>query len=106
METTIPADLLLVRGTCIVNESMLSGESTPLLKESIDLWVADACTHKTTVLFSSTKVPQLSLGEPACTPDGGCLAVARWLRKQCLQQEVSPSWAQVSLDDVFYSYLI
>ena len=79
-ETTIPADLLLVRGTCIVNEAMLSGETTPLLKESIELWEADARldvdgAHKNTVLFGGTKVLQSSPGEPACTPDGGCLAV-------------------------------
>ena len=59
---------------------MLSGELTPLLKESIELWEADERldvngTHKTTVLFEGTKVLQSSSGEPACTPDGGCLAV-------------------------------
>lgn len=79
-ETTIPADLLLVRGTCIVNEAMLSGESTPLLKESIELWEADASldvdgAHKNATLFGGTKILQSSSGEPACTPDGGCLAV-------------------------------
>ena len=40
-EITIPANLLLVCGTCIVNEAMLTGESTPLLKESIEHWEAD-----------------------------------------------------------------
>ncbi len=34
-------DLLLVDGPAIVNEAMLSGESTPLLKESIKLRPAD-----------------------------------------------------------------
>ena len=59
---------------------MLSGETTPLLKESIELWEADARldvdgAHKNAVLFGGTKVLQSSPGEPACTPDGGCLAV-------------------------------
>ena len=59
---------------------MLSGESTPLLKESIELWEADSRldvdgAHKNAVLFGGTKVLQSSPGEPACTPDGGCLAV-------------------------------
>ena len=58
---------------------MLLGELTPLLKELIELWEADERldvngTHKTAVLFEGTKVMQSSSGEPACTPDGGCLA--------------------------------
>lgn len=64
-ETTVPADIILVHGTCIVNEAMLSGESTPLLKESIQ--VLDGSenldvdgTHKNAILFSGTKVLQAS----------------------------------------------
>jgi cation-transporting ATPase 13A1 len=64
-ETTIPADILLVNGTCIVNEAMLSGESTPLLKESIQLLDGSEKldmdgAHKNAVLFSGTKVLQAS----------------------------------------------
>ena len=36
--------------------------------------VVDA-THKNATLFGGTKVLQSSPGEPAVTPDGGCLAV-------------------------------
>lgn len=77
-ETTIPADILLVKGTCIVNEAMLSGESTPLLKESIDLLEGDEKldvdgAHKNAVLFSGTKVLQSGGGGEA--PDNGCLGV-------------------------------
>lgn len=66
-ETTVPADILLVKGSCIVNEAMLSGESTPLLKESIDLLEADEnldvdTNHKNAVLFSGTKVLQSGSG--------------------------------------------
>lgn len=99
-ETNIPADILLLHGSCIVNEAMLSGESTPLLKESIqllsptDLLDADG-EHKNEVLFSGTKLLQAtssssndiddkpstgkggkgkgSGGGP--TPDGGCLGL-------------------------------
>ena len=78
-ETSVPADLLLIQGTTIVNEAMLSGESTPLLKESIQLLEAterlDIDTqHKGNVLFSGTKILQ-SGGGGTSTPDGGCLAV-------------------------------
>ncbi|KAH9975290.1 ATPase [Lactifluus volemus] len=78
LETNIPADILLVQGTCIVNEAMLSGESTPLLKESIELLdpseMLDADgQHKNAVLFSGTKLLQGSNG--GNTPDGGCLGV-------------------------------
>ncbi|KAF8066823.1 endoplasmic reticulum Ca-transporting P-type ATPase [Lyophyllum atratum] len=83
-ETTVPADILLVHGTCIVNEAMLSGESTPLLKESI--LVLDGSenldvdgNHKNAVLFSGTKILQAGtsgeLRAPIKTPDGGCLGV-------------------------------
>jgi len=64
-ETTVPADIILVNGTCIVNEAMLSGESTPLLKESIQLLEATEKLdvdgqHKNAVLFSGTKILQAS----------------------------------------------
>ncbi|KAG6332982.1 hypothetical protein ID866_6110 [Astraeus odoratus] len=81
-ETVVPADILLVHGTCIVNEAMLSGESTPLLKESIQLLDSSEKldvdgAHKNAVMFSGTKLTtgtgqgQISAG----TPDGGCLGV-------------------------------
>ncbi|KAJ7600868.1 hypothetical protein C8J56DRAFT_847529 [Mycena floridula] len=84
VETTVPADILLIHGTCIVNEAMLSGESTPLLKESIQLLegheklqVDEA--HKNAVLFSGTKVLQSGTGgpipSPIKTPDDGCLGL-------------------------------
>jgi len=97
-ETNVPADVLLIQGTCIVNEAMLSGESTPLLKESIELLDSNDKLdadgqHKNTVLFSGTKLLQGSNGgvyiSVHCrpfsshypvttlgnTPDGGCLGV-------------------------------
>lgn len=83
-ETTVPADILLVHGTCIVNEAMLSGESTPLLKESVQLLEGSENldvdgSHKSAVLFSGTKILQAATsGEisfPIKTPDGGCLGV-------------------------------
>ncbi|KAF8816406.1 endoplasmic reticulum Ca-transporting P-type ATPase [Phlegmacium glaucopus] len=83
-ETTVPADILLVNGTCIVNEAMLSGESTPLLKESIQLLEPSENldvdgAHKNAILFSGTKILQASksseIPSPINTPDNGCLGI-------------------------------
>lgn len=66
-ETTVPADILLLHGQVIVNEAMLSGESTPLVKEGVDLLVDELDrgvgldvdgTHKGRVVFSGTKILQ------------------------------------------------
>lgn len=82
-DSAIPCDLIVLHGSAIVNEAMLSGESTPLLKESIDL--RDGTdrldmngTDRNNVLFSGTKALQVTAGEGPeglKAPDGGCLAV-------------------------------
>lgn len=64
-DVVIPADILLIHGGCIVNEAMLTGESVPLLKESIssldqrDSLDIDSA-HKTMTLFGGTKLEQAS----------------------------------------------
>ena len=72
-ETTVSADILLLSGTCIVNEAMLSGESTPLLKESIQLLETSEAldvdtAHKNALLFSGTKILQASMTGRCSSP--------------------------------------
>lgn len=83
-DSGIPCDLLLLHGTCIVNEAMLSGESTPLLKESVALRPAEDTldidgVDRNSVLFGGTKVLQSTgvkaSGGKLAAPDDGCLAV-------------------------------
>jgi len=78
----IPCDMVLVDGTAIVNEAMLSGESTPLLKESVALRdpndeLDEKGDDKLHILFGGTKVLQITTptARPELAPpDGGCLA--------------------------------
>lgn len=82
-ESGLPCDLVLINGTAIVNEAMLSGESTPLLKESIQLRPSNeelniASLDKNSLLFGGTKVLQVTAPKNAhvpAAPDGGALAV-------------------------------
>ncbi|KAH8923119.1 hypothetical protein BT69DRAFT_1350398 [Atractiella rhizophila] len=82
-DSGIACDLLLLRGSCIVNEAMLSGESTPLLKESIELRDGREGfdmngADKNSVLFGGTKVLQAttpSKESGTVPPDGGCVAL-------------------------------
>ncbi|ODO09383.1 hypothetical protein I350_02983 [Cryptococcus amylolentus CBS 6273] len=81
-DSGVPCDLLLLRGTAIVNEAMLSGESTPLLKESVELREGTDRldmngADRNNVLFSGTKALQVEKAAEGglTTPDDGCLAV-------------------------------
>ncbi|TPX07963.1 uncharacterized protein E0L32_010294 [Thyridium curvatum] len=90
-DSGVACDMLLVEGTAIVNEAMLSGESTPLLKDSIQLRPGDALIEpegldKNAFLWGGTKVLQithgnsdgntqkLASGVPA-PPDRGAMAI-------------------------------
>ena len=70
-DRAVPCDLVLVQGSAIVNEAMLTGESTPQLKESIadrepDATLDIVVKDKNHMLFAGTKVVQSSL--PATLP--------------------------------------
>eukprot|EP00124_Ichthyophonus_hoferi_P001421 Ihof_evm10s73 gene=Ihof_evmTU10s73 len=58
--TAVPCDLLLLSGTCVVNEAMLTGESTPTLKEPpTDVDPAqrlDMTVHRRHVLYGGTSI--------------------------------------------------
>ncbi|ROT36098.1 ATPase [Sodiomyces alkalinus F11] len=90
-DSGVACDMLLVEGTAIVNEAMLSGESTPLLKESIQLRPADTPIEpegldKNAFLWGGTKVLQVTHGNPdepkpklasgvPPPPDNGAMAI-------------------------------
>ncbi|KAG8626113.1 hypothetical protein KVT40_006514 [Elsinoe batatas] len=94
-DSGVACDMVLIEGTAIVNEAMLSGESTPVLKDSIQLRPGDAHIEpdgldKNAFLFGGTKVlqvahgtasedgqeniPRVSSGVPS-PPDKGAMAV-------------------------------
>ncbi|KAF5751762.1 putative cation-transporting ATPase [Tripterygium wilfordii] len=80
-DKAVPADMLLLAGSAIVNEAILTGESTPQWKVSImGRGIEDKLSvrrDKTHVLYGGTKLllhtPDKTF--PLRTPDGGCLAV-------------------------------
>lgn len=66
-DSGVACDMLLVEGSAIVNEAMLSGESTPVLKDSVQLRPGDARIEpegldKNAFLYGGTKVLQVAHG--------------------------------------------
>ncbi|ALC39746.1 CG6230 [Drosophila busckii] len=80
-DNIVPCDVVILRGSCIVDESMLTGESVPQMKESLES-IQNLNTEldvegegKLTVLFGGTKVVQHTAPtkESMRAPDGGCI---------------------------------
>ena len=101
----IPCDALLVRGSCVVNEAMLTGESVPQMKETLRTrggaggaggddcvelgseshvepqWKRHMVFSGTSLMIHTEKVDADNVGSPAeipplpSAPDGGCVAV-------------------------------
>lgn len=61
-DLVVPCDLLLLTGQCVTNEAILTGESTPQLKESITRRAPherlDLRVDKVHILFAGTKLLQ------------------------------------------------
>ncbi|KAM6579075.1 hypothetical protein CsatB_030912 [Cannabis sativa] len=80
-DKSVPADMLILAGSAIVNEAILTGESTPQWKVSVMGRGADeklsVKRDKNHVLFGGTKILQHTPDKsfPLKTPDGGCVAV-------------------------------
>ncbi|XP_077243371.1 phosphate deficiency response 2 [Tasmannia lanceolata] len=80
-DKSVPADMLILAGSAIVNEAILTGESTPQWKVSImGRGIGEklsAKRDKSHVLFGGTKILQHTPDKSIHlkTPDGGCLAV-------------------------------
>ena len=84
IETMAPCDCILLKHSCVVNEAILSGESTPVLKESCLLNSSDtiiAHSSKLNIIYGGTQVLQISQqnDEVECSipnpPDNGAIAM-------------------------------
>ncbi|CRL01594.1 CLUMA_CG014432, isoform A [Clunio marinus] len=77
----VPCDILMLRGTCIVDESMLTGESVPQMKDSLEnvdnlkKELDIEGDGKLFVLFGGTKVVQHTSPTKGAmrAPDSGCI---------------------------------
>lgn len=67
---SVPCDLLLIKGSCAVNEAMLSGESIPLAKEDISERspkdVFDRYKDKRHILYAGTEIVMIKDSPLVC----------------------------------------
>lgn len=87
-EEVVPCDLLILAGTAVVNEAMLTGESVPLMKEAladeldpedVNRPLAMQTLDKNNIIFGGTRVlthtpaPISPASPPTRPPDNGCV---------------------------------
>jgi len=121
-EILVPCDLLLLRGDCIMNEAMLTGESIPKLKEGLAEAVSiDASVGKqilsfedqsqtSQIILGGTKVMQHTsaskdvAGSIPLPPDGGCIAMVLrtgfYTSQGSLMRTILFSQERVTLDNL------
>jgi cation-transporting ATPase 13A1 len=82
-DNLVPCDLVLLRGPCIVDESMLTGEAVPQMKEALENVTVHGTFNeqqdgKLHILYGGTKVVQHTspskTGAGLRAPDNGCVA--------------------------------
>ncbi|KAJ3008938.1 hypothetical protein HKX48_008260 [Thoreauomyces humboldtii] len=80
-DAPVPGDMVVLDGSCIANEAMLSGESTPQLKEAVTgreaTEVFSYTDDRNNMLFGGTKVLQVTAPNPErplVPPDNGAVA--------------------------------
>lgn len=71
---SVPCDLLILSGSTVCNEAILTGESLPLVKESIamldnseDQLDVNGAEHRPHLLFSGTEILQFTPSEDVAT---------------------------------------
>ena len=78
-EFIIPCDCVLVSGSCVVNESSLTGENVALLKDNVSNRSDDdklnLNSDKVHILYGGTKLLQCNSGSKE-SPEHGCVAIA------------------------------
>ena len=102
IETIVPADVVMIHGSVAINESALTGESTPQLKQPLASLGVDASTrlhlgtHRASVVLGGTKLLQHTSGDQpkAMQPPGGG-AVGVVVKTGFYSSQVCPSgdWA-------------
>ena len=82
----VPCDMVILKGTAVVDEALLTGESSPVVKESIDSFEPDhqldVDLDKNNILFGGTRIVQHTppsgdakrTGQGIKSPDNACLA--------------------------------